>query len=177
NYQKSLEIAEQLQEKQIVVNALGNIGNLLGNEGKYTEAERYYQRALHLQEELGNNPALVAITLINLGGVEDIRDNLAGAMAYYQQALSRIEKGDDLRLLPIISLNIGKLLARLHDYRGAMDYYRRSLKMSTKLGARDTSCSTLEAIGVLELREGRFDAALKKLTESLQIARERGDKG
>ncbi len=81
------------QDNQNTLNTVNNLGILYVCQGKMTEAEAMYQRALEGKEKMwGPEHALTLDTVNNLGNLYVDQGKMAEAEAMYQRALEGYEK-------------------------------------------------------------------------------------
>nr|VFK34947.1 MAG: Tetratricopeptide repeat-containing protein [Candidatus Kentron sp. MB]VFK77080.1 MAG: Tetratricopeptide repeat-containing protein [Candidatus Kentron sp. MB] len=92
-YRRALGLAEELDDKEKMVEILGNLGNIAQTHGELTKAEKYFQRALTLGEKLGIK-ADMATALTNLGSIAKTRGQQARAEKYWRRALTLFTEVD-----------------------------------------------------------------------------------
>jgi tetratricopeptide (TPR) repeat protein len=86
NFQRDLELCEELGDKQGTAIALGLIGELHSIEGHFTKAIEYLQKNLMLCEELGYQKG-IAKALNTLGDVFYLMEQYDRSLHYYNRAI------------------------------------------------------------------------------------------
>ena len=87
NYREALQIYREIGDQDSAALTLNNLANLLGEQGKFTEAKKIYEEALGIFRELANKNA-VATVLGNLGDVMVEEGDLTQARKEYEQSLA-----------------------------------------------------------------------------------------
>ena len=118
------------EEWEAVLNATHRLGNLYAGQGKLTEAESMYQRALQGYEKaLGPEHTSTLNTINNLGALYADQGKLAKAESMYQHALEGYEKAwgpAHTSILDIVN-NLGNLYADQGKLAEAESMYQRAL--------------------------------------------------
>lgn len=95
--------------------ALGNMGNLYADTGRLELAEATLLQALSIHEEVGNL-SFQTNTLAGLGNAAMQRDNLAGALAYFERAMHLLKYSRSIMTQGAATLGYATCLA-LHGHR------------------------------------------------------------
>jgi len=175
--QRALELAEQVEDpshhiKRSINVALNGIGNLYQTLEQYDLAILQFERALKLEEELGNKLGL-AINHQNIGHCLEEKGDLEGALENYRKSLAYNEEIDS---------NIGRVicknsLAQIY-LKQDMPYLALVLleplqEESKKIG--DFSITSLVYInsGWAHTKLSNFERAENFILEGLQMAQNR----
>jgi len=86
NYEESLKLAREFDDKQGEANALGNIGAIYQIKGDLDQALKYHQEALKIHKEIGFREG-EASDLGNIGLIYRAKGDLNQALKYYNEAL------------------------------------------------------------------------------------------
>jgi Uncharacterized protein conserved in bacteria len=168
---------EQKGEK-LVADSLYALGtSIKGNAADREKAVGYYNQALDLYKEMGDERGEGEI----LGGLGLIYSNIKDyntALPYYQEALKVREKVDD-KLLMGNSLNsIGAIYYNLDNYNRAMPYFDKAEALRIETGDLPGlgRTQTLKASSYLSIGEelnnsGKYPEALENLEKALEINR------
>lgn len=108
---------------------------LMVYRAKYTEAERYFQRALrHAEARDGHLSNDVATALNELGLNALKQGDLTAAQAFFQQSLDVREQVAGKNSIPVAELyaNLGALFTRQGEHKQAMKMYKDALNIFTK---------------------------------------------
>jgi tetratricopeptide (TPR) repeat protein len=152
-------------------NALGYHLNLVGD---YTGAQRYYEQALDIRQQvLGRNHPDTATSLDNLGNVLHDQGDLAGARHYFEQALVIWQQVRGRNHLDTaISLNnLGGVLHTQGELADAQRYYEQALAIRRqKLGMKHPNTATsLNNLGSVLHEQSDLVGARRYLEQALVI--------
>jgi signal transduction histidine kinase len=125
---EALDIARKMDNKELEVEALHNIGVTYEAQGDYKDALQYEIQALALRETLGDSIKL-ANTLNNLGIIYDEQGDFKDALEHYFHARKIYERAGDQEKIAMVSLNIGVVLKAQEDYAEAARYYRNAMEI------------------------------------------------
>jgi len=151
-----------------------NLARQYATQGKYTEAESLYQRALAAsQKTLGPNHPNIAIILNNLARLSYTQGKYAEAVPLYQRALAIIEKAlgpEDPSTAQSLN-NLAGLYRDQGNYEQALSLFQRALAIREKqLGPEDPStAASLNNLALLYLAQGNYEQALSLLQRALAI--------
>lgn len=174
----ALAIYDELDDEEGKADIIGQLGNILANQGDDArergdkdiaqhydaEAERLYNEALKIYRRVGNQENQ-AIALSNLGGVARIIGDITSAEQYLQEGL-RLSK--TLGHQYSIAANYGQLASLYRDlerYQDALSYYIRAEAVFRELGAERERRGNLQNAAVLVRRVG-----LERFRELCQAA-------
>ncbi|KIM98316.1 hypothetical protein OIDMADRAFT_202132 [Oidiodendron maius Zn] len=153
--------------------ACHKLGLLYANQGKLTEAERMYHRALQERKTgLGPEHTLTLDTVHNLGNLYRDQGKLAKAEQMYQRALEGCENAlgiDHTSTLKTVN-NLGVLYRDQGKLAEAEQMHHRALKgRETALGVEHTSTlETVNNLGILYREQGRLAEAEQMFQRALQ---------
>jgi len=175
NYQQSLTIARELQNRYMEASILSNIGSVYKKQGAYPKALESSQQVLEIFRAM-RDKASVGNTLNNIGTVYADLGQYQQAISYYQQALD-IAKELGQRAQEANSLsNIGNIHSRLGNYDQALKSLQQALKIRQEIRERDGEMVTLNNIGSVHYSQGRYAQALEVYQQALAIAQKIGDR-
>lgn len=175
--QRALELAEQVENpshhiKRSINVALNGIGNLYQTLEQYDLAILQFERALRLEEELGNKLGL-AINHQNIGHCMEEKGDLEGALENYRKSLAYNEEIDS---------NIGRVicknsLAQIY-LKQDMPYLALVLleplqEESKKIGDFSITSLVYINLGWAHTKLSNFDSAENFIREGLQMAQNR----
>lgn len=146
-------------------------GNALFYRGRAAEAMKAYEEALEGYQKNQRTTQASAI-LMNLGFVSAMQGYYEKALEYYKQSYSLDrEKGEVI----YTGLKLANL-AQAHIDLGNYEQARRLIKQAKVLCERTLDKSALAdamfTSGLLRLRMGRYDDAMRSIQEGLRLARE-----
>lgn len=131
---RALEIREKLlpPSDPLVLNALGNLGDLYNAKGDYKAAKKTFERLLTLQEQqFGPTDVKLASTLDRLAVIHYREGNVSKAEDTYKRALALRESafGPDHVEVANSLFALGHFYRLSSKYEPALNAYRRSLSI------------------------------------------------
>ncbi len=149
---------------------LNELGSAALAEGRLEVAKDYHQRAPMIGKELDDERG-IAISLIDLGLVANLRKKTGKAEEYYQQAFTIREKSGYKEGLARSLFGFGLLSLNRKDPATARDHFQRSLRLFDEVGA------TLESEDVRSFMRKELNSQLmppEQARESCLFGPERG---
>ena len=135
NWNKSLSLAKEFNDKEGEAVVLGNLGNIYGIRGELDKAVKYHEDALKLNQELGRKKGRAG-QLCNLGNVYKTRGELDKAIKYYEDALKiHSEMGNKEGEASDLN-NLGSAFEAKGQKEKALKCYEDALKLFTQIGAQ-----------------------------------------
>ena len=152
------------------------VGYYLNQQGRYREAEPYYQQSLEMRRKLlGNEHPDVATSLNNLAGLYDSQGKYEEAEPYYQQSLAMMRKllGNEHPHVATSLNNLAGLYKSQGKYEEAEPYYQQSLEMWRKLLGNEHPdvASSLNNLAGLYDSQGKYEEAEPYYQQSLEMRR------
>lgn len=170
-WNQSLQIFENLKDDIGISNMLNNIGAVYLNQGADEKALEYMLRSLQLAEKIGD-PLRIYTALTNIGGIYyNKKDTIA--LNYLLKAIPLAESSGNKEGIVIITGNIGEIYSDKNDNQKAREYFQKSINAA---GTDISAAFSINGIGRLYLKEGKFTEALKSHNQALDIARKFDDK-
>jgi tetratricopeptide (TPR) repeat protein len=152
------------------------LGMLAQARGDYSEAERRYQQALTINEQLGNQAGM-ANTYHQLGILAQLRGDYPEAERRYQQSVTIEEQlGNQAGM----ANSYGQLGVLAHDrgnYPEAERRYQQSLTMNEQLGNQAGMANSYHQLGVLAHDQGNYPEAERRYQQALTINEQLGKQG
>lgn len=179
-FKKVVEIHEKagLRKSSIdVAISLNNLAALYDIQGRYSEAEPIYLRALELLKKVcGPNDIKVAQTLNNFAGLYKYHGKLEQALPLYDRALKIVEGqlGTEHPDVSTVLNNIGALRHAQGKYADAKSYYERALSIREKVYGHNHPFvgQILNNLAEVYRVLGRYKEASPKYQRALEIAKE-----
>ena len=162
-------LAEQLNYPEGEALANKNIGLGFYMQGEFTEALRYWEPAIELYEELGNDQ-LVTNLQSNMGAIYLTTGKFVEAMELFLPALKMAEELQDSTRISTLLLNIGVIYSESPGtYDEALVYYHRAIEMGEALGDLDITGLGNTNMGEIYVEKEEYDSALYYFEKSLTI--------
>jgi tetratricopeptide (TPR) repeat protein len=129
-YRRALAIWDISDHTQVnILRALSNLGALLLDIGRYSDAEVVLHREVAIERQMANRSVELAGVLRSLGWTDDKLGHYAEAETYYQQAIELI-KDANLDTSPTMAFflqDYGLLYFHSRQMTKALDVYQRAL--------------------------------------------------
>jgi CHAT domain-containing protein/Tfp pilus assembly protein PilF len=171
----ALEIAEQLNDKDIAVIAFRGIGNVHRLQGNYSQALEQYQKSLKISEETSNKIG-IANALHSIAIIHSSRGDYIEALEGFHKSLRIKEEIGDKLGIAIALNNIGYVQDAQGNITEALEQYQKGLKISEEIGDKPGIAIALNNIGTDYRDQSNYTEALEQYQKSLKISEEIGDK-
>lgn len=174
-----LELATTLQNTAARVKAWNILANLYNLVGDYSRAISANQKALQLQEVLGESEGFAEATILaNLGNIYLNIGDYENAESSYQNSLEIAKATENDRAIARILNSLGALAAARGRYDLARDYYQQSLdraRTGNFPAAEALEANALNNLASLHHIVKDFTRAIAQYEEFLTFARQVGD--
>jgi len=174
HFQRTLQIAEELQDLYLQHLAFGNLGRLYAAQAKLDEAEKFYQHSLRFADQIGQQLYL-GVSLSNLARVYLRQGKLEQAEKHYRRGSVIFHQNKDQLSEAKALLGLGTTYLLQGKLEEAEEYFRRSQAIIGEVGSPYTKAMTLGSMGMAYLFQGRLSEAENSYRQSLSISRELGD--
>ena len=170
-YRAALNYARTDSLKAITQN---NIGFVYSEQGNYTQALSYYEKALQIQLQIyGEQHPSVATSYNNIGCVYSDQGDYNKALSYYEKALQiRLQVyGEQHPDVAVSYNNIGLVYSEQGDYDQALSYYEKALSIWSQINSEQHPDVAVgySNIGSLYDNQGDYSRALSYYEKALQI--------
>ena len=161
---------------QPLATVYNSAANMAYHQGDYAAAEPLYAESLRIARLIAH-PKMTAIVLGNLGNIASDRGDFAAARVLYEESLAikRAEGVSPVNEATTLG-NIGNMLQREGNLIEARTYYTDALRLHDSVGNASGRVIVLNAFGVLDTRESKFDTARASFRASLLLCRELGER-
>ncbi len=160
----------------VTLESTGNMGSLLSEQGRLSEAEKYLRETLEKRRRvLGEEDPNTLVSINNYASVLQDMGRLAEAEVYYREDLEKSRRllGEDHPDTLISINNMGYLLKVQGRLSEAEQYYREDLEKSRRLLGEDhpDTLISINNMGLLLQDQGKLAEAEKYLLEVLERRR------
>ena len=175
-YDLSLDLYTQLQDKEGLLKAFNNKGNMYRIIGDYDEALFNFIESLKMSEELGNQKG-IAYASLNIGLIYATRlgENVEQGLPYFLQALEICKEIDDSRCVAYAINNIALVFTTLKEYDKALDYHQQSLQMKEEGGDQYGIASSYSNMSDVYFLKGEMELALDYNEKAVRVYRKLND--
>ncbi|HUR24171.1 MAG TPA: BTAD domain-containing putative transcriptional regulator [Acidimicrobiales bacterium] len=167
---ESLDLARRFGAPSDVASRLCALGDLALQEDDHRRAFSIFAEAAALNTDAGR---VVSAPLLGLGRVAALRGDKPGARGLLEDALTVAQASKDWRSTAEVLFVLGDFSLEAADDVGSAGFHREALNIRARLGDVAGVVDSLEAVGVVEARAGRFEstARLFAAAEALRAAR------
>jgi tetratricopeptide (TPR) repeat protein len=168
-FEKSLKLAESLNQPNEKIAILLNIGDLHQKKSDLKNAFKYSFEAASLLTE--STPNVLKFSVLNHLGIL-YRDNgdIPNALKNIESALDFAIKTGDLFKKSLCLKNLAGMKLSQGFLQPALDHASEALKIDEQLGDLDSMCSTLNTLGNIFKTAGNYNQALQYLERAHQTA-------
>ena len=142
---------------------------------EYKEAKQFYQMALGIMIETGNNQGL-GTSYGNLGPMFQSVGQYNKAKEYLQKALTIRREIDDREREASDYGNLGTVFQFVGQYAKAEEYHQKALTIRREIGDKEGQATCYGNLGTVFQSVGQYDKAEEYHQKALTIRREIGDK-
>jgi len=162
-YEESFKLSNEHKYPAYANTSLINRAVIYYRQGKLTESEIEFQRAIEYAEKVGDKASL-ALLYNNIGIIYRNQDKYDLALKSYMKALQIAKEINDLARQVSINNNLGILYKNKKNYSEAIKYYNESLGLALKMQKKEDIRKTYGNLASLYEESGDFKAALSYLT-------------
>ena len=173
--ERALALAKTWHMRDLEADSQRNLGLVCLNEGKYAEAEDYFEQTLKMTCKHGDQQC-EAVALNSLGIASSSQGQFARARGFYEQSLQISREIGDRRSESVALNNLGTVLQYQGDYEGASANFEQVLRLFREVGDRQSEGLALANLGDVADYKGDYQTARDYYMQSLLIFREIGDR-
>ncbi len=151
------------------------LGIAYKNLSDNTKALEYYQKALFINEEIGEKEG-IAQTLGNIGNVYSELSDYPKALEFYIKALQIFEELENKHAIGLSLGNIGYMYSNLSDYPKAIEFFQKAMFIYEEIGNNDGLATNLGNIGLVYVQLLDYPKALDYYEKALNIYNQIEDK-
>jgi CHAT domain-containing protein len=174
-WEKGLEQAKKLNNKQFIGPSLNNIASVYNVLGDYPKAISYLEQSLKRMGETGDKKG-EGMSLNNIGISYSLLGDYSKGISYFEQSLKMAREIENKKLEGEALNNIAKIFMIIGDYSKGLYYCYQVLKTTGEIGDKIVYGSALITIGNIYHILGDYPKSLSYYEQSLKIKREVGDK-
>jgi tetratricopeptide (TPR) repeat protein len=173
--EQCLTIGRELEEFQVVSDALADLGGVAKLRGDYAAARSLLAESLVAAREAGYK-AGIAQSLEELGRLAHREGKLEEAYSLSTESLAMAQQLKDLSQIATSLQNLGEISCFRGDYARARAFLQQSLEIYQRLGARKGAGYALGTLGLIALAEGDPQAARSLFRKGLHLHWDTRDK-
>lgn len=146
-----------------------NLGTVHTHLRDYESALLVFQEALELAQKAKDMPRQV-LAWNNIGGIYWLQGNYEQALHCLQQALEIVKQNEDLFRTASLHLTLGIIYADKGELGLAERHFSKVLIISQQLGDRLGEIGAAIRLGITQIRQNRWDEAVRTLESAHQTA-------
>src|SRR5688500_5763954 len=170
-WNQSLKIFEDIKDDAGSANMLSNIGAIYFNQGADAKAREYSLKSLQLAETIKDTLRMIT-TLGNIGSIYHNKKD-PKALDYLLKAIPLFKNNEPVTEYVGVTGNIGEIYYDNNENAKALEYFQKSIKANLDSSA---SAFSLNGIGKIYLRQGKFSETLRYHNIALNIEKKSDDK-
>ena len=174
-HQQSLEIKEEIGDRQGMASSLCGLGNCYYVLGQYEKAIAFYQQYHDISEEIGDRRG-VASSLGNLGLCYENLGQYEKAIAHHQQSHDIDEEMGNRQGVANYLCGLGNCYKNLGQYEKAIALYQQFHDISEEIGFRQGVANSLCGLGNCYKDLGQYEKAIALYQQFHDISEEIGDR-
>jgi predicted ATPase/DNA-binding SARP family transcriptional activator len=147
-FERSLGLARSLEERDLTISALINLGNLRFFERDLERAGTLYGEALELGR-LAGDPHRSGIALENLGAVALARGDLDDALLRFEECLAAVTESANEERIATVGRGLAHVLIERGERSRAAELLATSLATSRRLGEPAAIADSLDGVAAL----------------------------
>lgn len=146
NLERSLELREQIGEKQLIMKSLSQIGLVLAlYKGEIDRALKYTKLCNEIGEKI-NDKLISPHNFLNLGIIYGIKGETSNSLMYFEKSLKYFEKIDNKPNIAIIYNNIGERYRIMGKIDLALFFLEKSLTTFEEIGFINKTSMVLDSL-------------------------------
>jgi tetratricopeptide (TPR) repeat protein len=161
------------EDPLVEARALGNLGAMNHDEGRFDDAYACYVEAIALFESLGD-PKPIGIHLANLAMLDFDRGRIADAARRFGRAILHLETAEDPRLLAIAIGSLGMLELGEGRVAIALAHHQRAHALLQEAGDPRSWALCLGRLGAALACQGSLEEATAAMASGERVARRDG---
>ena len=175
DFQKALEIAQNLKDDVNIARANGTLGNVLMLKGDYVNAKKHHEIGLSTAIDLDDTVG-VSRSLGGLGNLYFRQGNYEMAENYFNQCLEKIRLVDERYINPQIVANLGLTYMNQSRYEEGIACMLEQLRICEDKKDKQGTAIMHTNLGIVYNEQGDYDAAQHHFREGLAMSEELGNK-
>jgi signal transduction histidine kinase len=169
-FTQSHRVAHAVQDSFRMLVALHNVGRVFKELGQYDQAVSHLNLSMEMSEK-HRDLVGIAYGLDEIGDVLMRKQKYDSALIVLQRALRLTRKENEQVLEPNVLIKIAAVHVKLNDFNNAKAYYDSAYTIHAKSKNRFGMAEVELGRGGVLTREQKYDEALRKIENSLMIAK------
>ncbi|HEY0030276.1 MAG TPA: tetratricopeptide repeat protein [Bacteroidia bacterium] len=163
-FDRSLEIREQLKDKAGISDCLYKKGDMARAEGDFKKALDYLQKSLALRNEI-KDTIRIGDSYNGIGSLYLHFGNYEEALAYFLKAVKFFENSGSSERTFRMQTNIGAVYFHMEEYTKALEFYLQGLKNPNKI----SEANAYNNVGSVYLKKEMYPRAEENFLRALTL--------
>lgn len=176
-YRRSKDLAENQQDKNMLLNAYFHFGRIIGIMGDYEKALEYEQKALDIANEINSQQSYATI-LAYMGPLYIELNQGEKALEVALESKKIFEKSNNIAALGDVYLKLGHIyrFGKDFDRKKGIEYYDKASEIYESINYKYGLLMVYPTLASLYSYVGDDNKSAKYFNKGLQIAKELGDR-
>ena len=172
---KRLFTFRQVFARKVELRTTCTLAELYQSQRKYSEAEGFYLKAIHIAEKIGDRK-IEATSYVNLANIFYSLGEYVKAIEHCEKALAIAEKTRDREIEATIFETLGGIFFTFPDYVKAKEHWEKALAIAEKIGNGKIVARSYRKLGVMFFYLGEHVKAKEHCEKAVAIAEKTGDR-
>lgn len=169
HYREAIQIAQELENKEVVAFLYNNIGITYRLLGDYAKAKESYHNALSIEPK-GEYAEQISYAYNNLGIIYEQEGAYDLGIESYEKSIAIKEQYNDLKGLATGFINLGNLYRRINRDSEALEVFQKALAIARQQKDRESEAYAYGNLAACYIDEKNYDVALEYSLKNLEIA-------
>jgi serine/threonine protein kinase/tetratricopeptide (TPR) repeat protein len=165
--QESLRLAREVNDHETIATALMRLGLLAYETGRSAEAGPYFEDALDLAIDIGDQKLLIR-SLVELAHHEVMQEQFDAAERHITRALDASRSIEDVETLAFVNWGAGMIATLREAFPDAIDYFQHSRALYQSVDFLSGVLSTTNNLAVIFRLQGDYEQAWAYFQEVLE---------
>ncbi|MHA2253384.1 MAG: tetratricopeptide repeat protein [Candidatus Kariarchaeaceae archaeon] len=168
SFNKSLEISNSIEDKELVGYALNNLGRIEYEKGEYSKAQEFFEESFNLANSL-NRKSLLSLVLDNLASTYSKLGRIGEALELINTAFSIAEAINDQQRIVSSQILMGELYQNKGDLNTALNWFYKALEKIENAKNQSMLYRVYYHLADIYRIKGEYDTALQYLESCLKL--------
>ncbi len=174
-FEDSKNLAEQIENKQLLALANNNIGFVFHHKENYVECFTHYTTALNIIRSIEKNDKKLVKSLLNLSVLYKQQGFYERAVESLLEVLQLTDQQEEPLKIAACYNTLANIYKKMQDYDGSLDYHLKALEVRELIGNRIEITKSINNIGMVYLEKKEYERALQYFTKAYVVKKELKD--
>ncbi len=167
SFLKALEVAEEINDFEMIILMNTNLGTLFSLLQNYEEALTYYEVA---QTKFNEDTSIIAkvTVLVNLGFLNNKTKEPKKALEYLNESIDLVQTIEATKILAFAYLTKGEVYSQMQEYEKAISYFNQAKKIYDEGNDNKGEADFYYYAGLANYELNNLEVAEKFISKSLE---------